>query len=126
MDWIKEPLVEVSKIYFLLQYFRSVQIVTQEPKEFCIYNVPTHKEEFKGSWKNGLNAGGLTNHYDDYFSKKFEENPQYLIKNIGSFDSKCIIALSQATKDIENRDRLSIGKICSFKSSFYQSFRLSE
>jgi len=92
-----------------VKYFRSVQIVTQEPKEFCIYNVPTHKEEFKGSWKNGLNAGGLTNHYDDYFSKKFEENPQYLIKNIGSFDSKCIIALSQATKDIENRDRLSIG-----------------
>ena len=80
-----------------------------KPREF--QNVEVYKSQFKGSWRRGLNAGGMSNHYDSYFSKKFAINPQFLIKNDNKKDCKCVVALSQATLGVKHEDLLSIGKI---------------
>ena len=90
------------------QFFKSVEIVSEEPKEFYKENIIVHKQEFRGFWKIGLNAGGpLIN--AGKISTTFLTNAQYLIKNCSGLDSKCVIALSQATKDVEFDDLLYIG-----------------
>ena len=96
------------KSYILLfQYFCTVQIVAQKPKEF--YNINVQKNQIKGSWNRGSTAGGRTNHSDTYLSRKFSTNPQYLIKNEGTDSCKCVIALSQSTMGIQHDNLLSIG-----------------
>ena len=64
----------------------------------------------KGSWKRGSTAGGRTNFSDNLLSRKFATNPQYLIKNEGTENCKCVVALSQSTMGIKHDDLLSIGK----------------
>ena len=82
--------------------------MAQKPKEF--YNINVQKNQIKGSWNRGSTAGGRTNHSDTYLSRKFATNPQYLIKNEGTENCKCVIALSQSTMGIKHDDLLSIGK----------------
>ena len=103
-------MLKYSKITvcLLFQYFSTVQIVAQKPKEF--YNINVQKNQIKGSWNRGSTAGGRTNHSDTYLSRKFATNPQYLIKNEGTDSCKCVIALSQSTMGIKHDDLLSIGK----------------
>merc|ERR1712130_625152 len=74
-----------------VKYFERIEIVTQKPKEFQKCNLPIQKEQFRGFWKST------------------EEDPQYLVKNIRAFDSKCVIKLSQRTKDVEDENLLYIG-----------------
>ena len=106
-----------SKSYIpIFQYFYTVQIVAQKPKEF--YNIEVHKNQVKGSWKRGSTAGGRTNFSDTSLSRKFATNPQYLIKNEGAENCKCVVALSQSTMGIKHDDLLSIGKA---KVSFLQN-----
>ena len=98
-----------SKSYIpIFQYFYTVQIVAQKPKEF--YNIEVHKNQVKGSWKRGLTAGGRTNFSDNKLSRIFATNPQYLIKNEGAENCKCVVALSQSTMGIKHDDLLSKGK----------------
>ena len=106
-----------SKSYIpIFQYFYTVQIVAQKPKEF--YNIEVHKNQVKGSWKRGSTAGGRTNFSDNKLSRIFATNPQYLIKNEGAENCKCVVALSQSTMGIKHDDLLSIGKA---KVSFLQN-----